>query len=149
MTAKKVKKPPACAGDAGDVDSIPEPGRSPGGGKQQPAAVFLPGESLGQRSLVGCSPKGCKGSDTTEWLSRLVFSRNFSLICSQYRPQRTEYHGVLFFPKKILWTAYKHLFKNQVLHERSLSVTLQEPYKIPCPGVCQSGLSHGLINANF
>ena len=27
-------------------------------------AVFLPGESHGQRSLAGCSPKGCKGSDT-------------------------------------------------------------------------------------
>ena len=27
---------------------------------------FLPGESLGQRSLVGYSPWGCKESDTTE-----------------------------------------------------------------------------------
>ena len=29
-------------------------------------AVFLPGESHGQRSLVGYSPWGCKESDTTE-----------------------------------------------------------------------------------
>ena len=28
--------------------------------------VFLPGESQGQRSLVGYSPRGCKESDTTE-----------------------------------------------------------------------------------
>ena len=28
-------------------------------------AVFLPGKSHGQRSLAGCSPKGCKGSDMT------------------------------------------------------------------------------------
>ena len=27
---------------------------------------FLPGESQGQRSLVGCSPWGLKESDTTE-----------------------------------------------------------------------------------
>ena len=27
---------------------------------------FLPGESRGQRSLVGYSPWGCKESDTTE-----------------------------------------------------------------------------------
>ena len=27
---------------------------------------FLPGESHGQRSLVGCSPRGRKESDTTE-----------------------------------------------------------------------------------
>ena len=35
----------------------------------QPTPVFLPGESHGQRSLVGCSPWGRKESDTTEWLS--------------------------------------------------------------------------------
>ena len=32
----------------------------------QPTPVFLPGESHGQRSLVGYSPWGCKKSDTTE-----------------------------------------------------------------------------------
>ena len=31
-----------------------------------PVPVFLPGESRGQRSLVGYSPKGCKELDTTE-----------------------------------------------------------------------------------
>ena len=35
----------------------------------QTTPVFLPGESHGQRSLVGYSPWGCKGSDTTERLS--------------------------------------------------------------------------------
>ena len=34
--------------------------------KWQPTPVFLPGESHGQRSLVGCSPWGCTESDTTE-----------------------------------------------------------------------------------
>ena len=34
--------------------------------KWQPTPVFLPGESHGQRSLVGYSPWGRKGSDTTE-----------------------------------------------------------------------------------
>ena len=32
-------------------------------------SVFLPGESHGQRSLVGYSPQGHKESDTTEQLS--------------------------------------------------------------------------------
>ena len=36
----------------------------------QPTPVFLPGESHGQRSLVGYNPWGCKESDTTERLSR-------------------------------------------------------------------------------
>ena len=41
-----------------------------------PTLVLLPGESHGWRSLVGCSPWGCKESDTTE---RLHF--HFSLSC--------------------------------------------------------------------
>ena len=34
--------------------------------KWQPTPVFLPGESQGRRSLVGCSPWGRTESDTTE-----------------------------------------------------------------------------------
>ena len=41
-----------------------------------PTPVLLPGKSHGQRSLVGCSPWGWKGSDTTE---QLHF--RFSLSC--------------------------------------------------------------------
>ena len=48
----------ASACNAGDPGSIPGLGRSPGGGQWQPTAAFLPGESHGQRSLVGYSPQG-------------------------------------------------------------------------------------------
>ena len=41
-----------------------------------PTPVFLPGKSHGWRSLVGCSPWGCKESDMTEWLPF-----HFSLSC--------------------------------------------------------------------
>ena len=41
-----------------------------------PSPVLLPGKSHGRRSLVGCSPRGCEESDTTE---RLHF--HFSLSC--------------------------------------------------------------------
>ena len=34
--------------------------------KWQPTPVFLPGESQGQKSLVGCHPWGRTESDTTE-----------------------------------------------------------------------------------
>ena len=44
--------------------------------KWQPTPVFLPGESHGWRSLVGCSPWGREESDMTE---RLHF--HFSLSC--------------------------------------------------------------------
>ena len=37
--------------------------------KCQPTPVFLPGKFPGQRSLVGCSPWGCKESDMTAPLS--------------------------------------------------------------------------------
>ena len=54
---------PANAQDAGNASSIPGSGRSHGGGKWQPAPVFLLGKSHGQRNLVGCSPWGPKESD--------------------------------------------------------------------------------------
>ena len=50
---------------------------SPSQRKQwHPTPVFLPGKSHGWRSLEGCSPWGCRGSDTTE---QLLFQ--FSLSC--------------------------------------------------------------------
>ena len=49
---------------------------SHGEGNGTPTPVLLPGESHGQRSLVGCSPWGRTESDTTE---RLHF--HFSLSC--------------------------------------------------------------------
>ena len=39
--------------------------------QRHPTPVLLPGKSHGWRSLVGCSPWGHKGLDTTEWLNRL------------------------------------------------------------------------------
>ena len=57
-----VKNPPASARDAG---SVPESGRSPGGGKD-PTPVFFPGECHGQRSLAGCSLRGRKESGACE-----------------------------------------------------------------------------------
>ena len=42
-----------------------------------PTPVLLPGKSHGWRSLVGCSPWGCKESDTTERLHI-----HFSLSCT-------------------------------------------------------------------
>ena len=50
---------------AGDPGLIPGWERSPGEGNGNPLPVFLPGESHGQRSLVGYSPWGHKESDTT------------------------------------------------------------------------------------
>ena len=50
--------------NAGDLGLIPGLGRCPGGGNGTP--VFLAGETHGQRSLMGYSPRGHKESNTTE-----------------------------------------------------------------------------------
>ena len=55
-----VKNPPANAGDIRDLGLIPW--RKAG----QPTLAFLPGDSQGQRSLVGYSPRGCKELDMPE-----------------------------------------------------------------------------------
>ena len=60
-----VKNLPANAGDTGSRGSIPGWGRFLGE-EMTPTPVFWPGESPGQRSLVGDRPWGCKGSDKAE-----------------------------------------------------------------------------------
>ena len=57
-------KESAC--NAEDPGFIPGLGRSLGEGKWQPTPVFLPGESHGQRSLVGYTPWGPKELDLTK-----------------------------------------------------------------------------------
>ena len=61
-----VKNLPANAGDIRDMGSTPELGRFPWRKAWQPTPVFLPGESHGQRSLVGYSPWGRKELGMTE-----------------------------------------------------------------------------------
>ena len=70
------KKSTCNAEDTGNVGSIPGLGRSPGGGKWLHTPVFLTGESHGQRSLAGYSPRSRKESDTTELSS--VCSREYT-----------------------------------------------------------------------
>ena len=60
-----VKNPPANVGGIRDADSILE-SEDPLEEAWHPTPVFLPGESHGQRRLVGYSPRGHRESDTTE-----------------------------------------------------------------------------------
>ena len=53
---------------AGDLGSIPELGRSPGKGHDNPLQYSCR-ENPMVRSLAGYSPQGCKESDMTEQLS--------------------------------------------------------------------------------
>ena len=65
------------------MGSIPGSGRVPGEGNgRQPTLTFLPGEFHGQRSLTGCGPWGRRESDTTERLTRSLFTLKASHILS-------------------------------------------------------------------
>ena len=64
-----VKNFPANAGDAGERGFDPCVRNILWRRACQPTPVLLPGESHGQRSLMGYSPWGCKELDTIEWLS--------------------------------------------------------------------------------
>ena len=60
-----VKNLPANAGDPRDRGSIPDR-KIPWRMAWQPTSIFLPGESHGQRSLMGYDSWGHKELDTTE-----------------------------------------------------------------------------------
>ena len=53
--------------------------------KWQPTPVFLPGESHGQRSLVGYSPRGRKESDNFTFTKYLLLSFNHCLSSIYYK----------------------------------------------------------------
>ena len=83
-----VKTPPANAGGIRDAGSIPGSG---GGRARQPTPVFLPGESHGRRSLVGCSPWGRrvrhKGGNLGRTHSKIVsyrFQSSYSVVSNHY-----------------------------------------------------------------
>ena len=60
-------KESAC--NAADLGLIPGLGRSPRGGHGSRLQCSCLENPHGQRCLVGCSTRGCKELDTTEWLS--------------------------------------------------------------------------------
>ena len=86
--------------------------RVPWSRKWQPTPAFLPGESQGQRSLAGCSPRGCKDSDLTDGLSTqaaqhtLEYPKDASksfpagpVNCNQRFCRKWVFHCLLFIPQ--------------------------------------------------
>ena len=74
--------------------------------KWQPTSGFLPGESQGQGSLVGCRLWGCTESDTTEATQRqhIGIYINLELYSSRILPlfqvSQSYYSQLTFYPKK-------------------------------------------------
>ena len=76
------------------MDWLPGPGRSPGGRNGNPLQYSCLENPSGQRSLAGCSPWGCKESDTTEWLTLSFF--NLQIVSILPLPFRFGYLDFLF-----------------------------------------------------
>ena len=72
-----------------------------------PTPVFLPGESHGQRSLVGYSPQGCKELDMTEHAHMQEFHSHTFTVFSRPKGTQVVAIGYLMFTKKgekgIIW----------------------------------------------
>ena len=66
LVAQMGKNPPVNAGDAGFISKVR---KILWRRAWLPTPVFLPEEFLGQKSLAGCSPCGCKESDMTKLLT--------------------------------------------------------------------------------
>ena len=85
LVAQAVKNPPAMQ----ETRGLSLVGKIPWRRKWQPTPVFLPGESHGQRSLVGYILWGHKESDTTERLTHTIKSLteghlSFTVILSDW-----------------------------------------------------------------
>ena len=96
-------------------------GKIPWKRKQQPIPIFLPGESHGQRSLVGYSPWGHKESDMTEHTHD---TPGLDLTCAQARPAApTLVSGPLWVALlscdspvlPVLYSLYSHQSSSKVL----------------------------------
>ena len=90
-----VSKESTCsAGDTGRHGFNPQVRKIPWRRAWQPTPVFLPGESHGQRNMVGYSPWGRKESDTTEVTEHTTHTCMWT--------QMPFFFHVFFSPKKIL-----------------------------------------------
>ena len=122
----------------GDPSSIHEWRRSPGEGKRQPTPVFLLGKSQGQRSLVGCSPRGCRESDTTERLTQTHTHTYTQVVVGIRKWQHTpvllpgESHGLGSLAGYSLWgrkesdTTKRLIYTHTHTHTQSITLHLSE-----------------------
>ena len=91
----------------------------------QPTPVFLPGESHGQRSLIGSSPRGCKELDTTEQLTltfNLIELNRFTLTAPNIHLEHPSDRPLVFriLKFKDLCMASKAIYSSPLLREKLL-----------------------------
>ena len=91
--------------------------------KWQPTPIFLPGESHGQRSLVGLSPWRHKELDMTKWLSHSCTDMSWTIKKAEH--QRTDPFELWCWrrPLRVPWTARRS--KQSILKEISPECSLE------------------------
>ena len=93
-----VKSPLANAGDIRGVEKIPLRRA------WKPTPEFLPGESHGQRRLVGCRPWGCKESDMIERPNTCahILTVQFIIVCVNTKLSVTIYYVIRVESRKYM-----------------------------------------------
>ena len=91
--------------------------------KWQYSQVFLPGKFHGHRNLEGCSPWGCKESDTTEWLSMHTIIPFTHLV----------YKLVVFSIFRVVWPAPGSICNSLQRNSTLISHHFSFPPKPPIP----------------
>ena len=106
----------------------------------QPAPVFLPGESHGQRSLAGYSPWGRKESDTTEGTEHACWHYSFEVVwwCLGWRTENSTCYWAQTpapgpsWPFPIIFILHLVVQDPWTALQRRLSLPLLP--RRPCPG---------------
>ena len=142
-----VKNLPANEGEAGDVDSIPGSGRSPGEGNVKPLYHSCL-ENPKHRGACGILSGGSKASNTTEWLSRHACGnsapwpgaepshsseileayqspRELTLPCFKILLSTLNWHGIICpCLKCTIWQVLRSLYIYEMITVKNLSMSI-------------------------
>ena len=140
LVAPSVKNLPEC----GRPGFNPWVGKIPWRRERQPTPVSLPGESHGQRSLVGCSPWGLKESGMTGKLTHTYIPethRAFSAVKNlpDYRRRRLD-PGVGKIPWRRAWHPTPVFQPGESRGQRSLAG--YSPWGRKEPNTTEATLAH-------
>ena len=113
--------------------------------KWQPTPVFLPGESHGQRSLVGLSPWGHSQTQQSNWRFQDIFTNGIpSSYCYQ---QHTSNHNFLCWPALFSCSSEGHIIPYGIISISSILI-IQNIYKTKPVVLCYQSVQPALTPIN-
>ena len=125
-------------------------GKIPSRRKWQSTPVLLPGESQGQRSLAGYSPRGRRESDMTEWLS--IGAQWTILSLSLKRLLLTFTSGYPQYLSRFLWPVFIQLMaffsSVQQRGDGPYALILVPTREVSSPGMCANKQVLSAISLN-